>query len=93
MKLPYDVLHIGLHKCASTFLQRVGFAEHPEIDLVWRQHKNFFFPLYNYSYDFDKVKFISNIVKTTYPKKEQKNIKIFRKSSIIEKQCFLRSIT
>lgn len=29
-----DVIHIGIQKCASTFLQEIGFKDHPEICLL-----------------------------------------------------------
>ena len=48
-----DALHIGQPKCASTYMQRVGLASHPGIDLVWDDHKRLFFQLADYGFDFD----------------------------------------
>lgn len=33
-----EVLHVGLQKCASTYLQKVAFAQHPEIAVFTSQH-------------------------------------------------------
>lgn len=60
----YDALHIGLHKCASTYLQRTCLAAHPEIDLVWAEQKRFFFELIDYGFDFNVAAFRRTIETT-----------------------------
>ena len=60
----YDAIHIGQRKCASTYLQRVGLSSHPEIDLVWDDHKRLFFDLVDFGFDFDIVAFRQAIKKS-----------------------------
>ncbi len=40
-----DALHVGMPKCGSTFLQQIGFAQHPGIALVWEPGLRLFFEL------------------------------------------------
>jgi hypothetical protein len=62
--LPFDVLHLGFPKTASTYLQTVGLRAHPEIDLSWRDHKSIFFDLRDYSVGFDKSAFLDQLAAT-----------------------------
>ena len=59
--LPFDVLHLGFPKTASTYLQTVALAEHPEIRFSWRAHKGLFFELRDYAFDFDKETFLDRL--------------------------------
>lgn len=43
--IPCDVIHVGLPKCGSSFLQQSGFAWHPEIALIWEPGPRLFFEL------------------------------------------------
>ena len=44
-KIRCDALHVGMPKCGSSFLQHVGFARHPEINLIWEPGPKLFFEL------------------------------------------------
>jgi len=66
MNKPFDVLHIGFPKTASTYLQTVVFPEHPEISFSWREHKHVFFDLRDYGFGFDKSAFIARLNDTTH---------------------------
>lgn len=43
--IPCDVIHVGMPKCGSTFLQHIGFAQHPHINLIWEPGHKLFFEL------------------------------------------------
>lgn len=44
-KVRFDALHAGMPKCGSSFLQQVGFARHPGINLIWEPGPKLFFEL------------------------------------------------
>ncbi|MFO7890240.1 MAG: hypothetical protein R6V04_07855 [bacterium] len=52
-RFPYDVLHIGKQKCASTYIQYYGLKCHPEIKLIWREHINIFYRFIEYNFNYE----------------------------------------
>jgi len=60
-ELIYDALHLGRHKCASTYLQRSGLASHPEVDLVWRDHKATFYEFWEHDFGSDVEAFLDRL--------------------------------
>ncbi len=59
--LPFDVLHLGLPKTGSSYLQMVAMDAHPEINFSWRDHKGLFFELRDYSFEFDRAAFLDKL--------------------------------
>lgn len=60
----FDAIHVGLHKCASTYLQRVALNLHPEINLSRRDHKGLFEDFREYSFYFDRERWLSEVSTT-----------------------------
>lgn len=81
--LPFDVLHIGFPKNASTYLQRVVFPEHPEIAFSWRDHNDLFYQLRDYAIDFDDDEFLARLSERPVdPAKPDAKVRLFSAESL-----------
>ena len=80
--VPCDAIHVGMPKCGSTFLQMVGFAMHPEINLIWEPGMALFFELRDKvgQPDFDVSDFatrLSEYIRQRGQPKDQKTVLSF----------------
>lgn len=57
----YDVLHIGRSKCASTYLQRAGLLAHPQVELVFAEHKTRFHRYWDYGFGDSAERFVADL--------------------------------
>lgn len=61
-EIPFDIFHIGLHRCGSTFLQQCVFAQHPEINCGWNYQVTYTVRrLQEYPFDFDRMQFRNDL--------------------------------
>ncbi len=59
------IIHIGLPKCASSFLQRIAFPEHREIHFSFKLHKKLLYSLIDFNFDFDVERFRESLIEST----------------------------
>ena len=82
-ELPFDILHIGFPKSASTYLQLAVFPSHPEVAFSWRDHNDLFFQLRNYSIDFDEEEFVKRLRdRPVDPRKTKAKVRLFSAESL-----------
>ena len=73
-----NAIHIGLHKCASTSMQRYILAQHPEIDFSWNEHKEIFLKhLILYPMGFSPELFNRRLDGVPWPSKPEGKVNVF----------------
>lgn len=81
--LPFDVVHVGFPKNASTYLQHSGLKLHPEVDFSWSDHKAPFFDLITYPFGYDPQQLRDRLKEIPFSEpKANSKVRVFSQESL-----------